>query len=367
MKRTYILILLLAFLLAITAVNAEENSTDVVQITDDDAMAVESDEKLGTTYFYDEETGDKYVDDTVDTYNVVKYYGDKSTKFRVEVYDNDYSPESGVYVQLGRDWDSLVEKRTDSNGVAVFPVNYKVGKHSVMTYIECEDYDDETPNYNYYLAKNTVTIKTTIPTKTVTKHINEKTKKFQIKFLNTKGKALAGKTVKVKVKGKTYSLKTNSKGIARIQVNFKKVGTYKMVAINPASGEKKTITVKITKKYKVRTVTAKVYNSKNLGLFSKKCTRLIKGDAVICFSEYAKNHQYPRGVNIEHWYVGNKNTGEDIEAHHTKLIKAKVFYKNSKGKVVTRTKKANKWGGFDSFSFVKGYTPYKAKVWYRDK
>ena len=46
MKRTYILILLLAFLLAITAVNAEENSTDVVQITDDDAMAVESDEKL---------------------------------------------------------------------------------------------------------------------------------------------------------------------------------------------------------------------------------------------------------------------------------------------------------------------------------
>lgn len=364
-NKKFLILILLVFLLAITAVNAQDNDTAVIASGDNDTVLESSqDEKLETTYFYDDDTGEEYVDDTVETHNVVKYYGDKSKKFKVTVYDQDYNLESGVYVQFGRDWDSLVEKRTNSNGVVSFPINYGVGKHSVMTYIECEDYDDGTPNFNYYIAHNTVTVKSTIPTKTVSKHINEKNKKFSIKFLNVKGKALKNKVVRIKVKGKTYKVKTNSKGIAKIKINSFKVGTHKITAINTASGEKKKIKVKILKKYKVRSVTFKVVKLKDGEYFSKKSTGLIKGDRILCFKKYKTRGQYPRGVNIEHWYCGKY---EDIEPHHTLLLKAKLYYKNSNGKVITKTKKANKWGGIDTFSFVKGYTPYKVKVWYRDK
>ena len=43
---------------------------------------------------------------------------------------------------------------------------------------------------------------------------------------------------------------------------------------------------------------------------------------------------------ITSWYIGSGLDG-DIEPHHTKLIKAKFFFKNKKGKVKTKTVKRN--------------------------
>lgn len=358
MKKGYILLICILCLLTVSAVNAQDNITNEISTSDDSPveLSTQDGEKLDKTYFYDVENDIRYADDTVETKNVVKYYGDKNTKFKIIVYDDDYNLESGVYVSFGKDWSSLVEKRTNSYGVVNFPINYKVGKHSVMTYIECEDSE------NYFLAHNTVTIKSTIPTKTIFKSVGDKNRKIEIKFLDTKGKALKNKVVKIKFNGKTYKAKTNSKGIAKIKIKKLNVGTYKLTAINPVSKEKRTVKLKI---YKTKTASAKVVNIKDGELFKTKCRYLEKGDAIICFKEYRKNVQYCRGINIDHWYAGSD--GEDIEPHHTQLLKAKVFYKNSKGKVITKTKKANKWGMIPCFEFVKGYNAYKVKVWYRNK
>ena len=51
--------------------------------------------------------------------------------------------------------------------------------------------------------------------------------KFTVKVLNIKGKAYAKQTVKIKFKGKTYKITTNSKGIATFKLSKNlKVGKY---------------------------------------------------------------------------------------------------------------------------------------------
>lgn len=264
MKKGYILLICLLCLLTVSAVNAQDDITNEISTSDDSPveLSTQDGEKLDKTYFYDVENDIRYADDTVETKNVVKYYGDKNTKFKIIVYDDDYNLESGVYVSFGKDWSSLVEKRTNSYGVVNFPINYKVGKHSVMTYIECEDSE------NYFLAHNTVTIKSTIPTKTIFKSVGDKNRKIEIKFLDTKGKVLKNKVVKIKFNGKTYKAKTNSKGIAKIKIKKLNVGTYKLTAINPVSKEKRTVKLKI---YKTKTASAKVVNIKDGELFKTKC------------------------------------------------------------------------------------------------
>ena len=52
---------------------------------------------------------------------------------------------------------------------------------------------------------------------------------------------------------------------------------------------------------------------------------------------------------------------------HTRLVKAKFYFKNKKtGKVITKTSTEVKYNEI-VVKPVKGYSPYKATVWYRDK
>ncbi len=82
-------------------------------------------------------------------------------------------------------------------------------------------------------------------------------------------------------------------------------------------------------------------------------------DRLLCYySTY--NGQYSKGVSVEASY-----NNDPISAKHTKLSKIKVYYKNKKGKVITRTKKASKY--WAHLGMVKGYSPYKVTVWYSYK
>ena len=286
MKKKYLFIIFIIFLLALTTANAETNDTapmesvddaptindEKLAVSEDNALSTNNadDEKLEESYFYDADMGEYIDDDTVITNDVVKYYGDTSKKFKVKVLDDDYYEMEGVYVSFGKDWDSLKEKRTNSYGNVYFQINYAVGTHYVMTYIECEN-DDGTTSSNYFIADNIVTIKSTIPTKTLSKYVNQKNKKFAIKFLTTKGKPLKNTKVKIKVKGKTYTVKTNSKGIVYIKINSFKVGKHTITAINPKSKEKRKITVTIKKKPKVVTLPAKYkWVTKKVGKYTIK-------------------------------------------------------------------------------------------------
>jgi hypothetical protein len=97
-------------------------------------------------------------------------------------------------------------------------------------------------------------------------------------------------------------------------------------------------------------------------MWATKAKIFKNGDAVVGYVEYNGNMQFDRGTGVTAWYVGSGYNG-DIEPHHTKLVKVKFFFKNKKGKVKTKTVKGQ--GGHISTKLIKGYTPYKATVWYK--
>lgn len=108
--------------------------------------------------------------------------------------------------------------------------------------------------------------------------------------------------------------------------------------------------------------TVKIYNFQPGVLWAPKALKLSNGDAIAGYVEYNGNMQFNKGTGVTAWYIGSGIDG-DIEPHHTKFIKAKFFFKNKKGKVKTKTVKGT--GAHISTQLIKGYTPYKATVWYK--
>lgn len=100
--------------------------------------------------------------------------------------------------------------------------------------------------------------------------------------------------------------------------------------------------------------TIKVGNYKDVG----------KGDRISTFN-VPKDAQYLKGVYAVIFYHG-KN-GDDFRPHTYVLSKIKVYYKNKKGKIVTRSSTAKNLSGLSILSTkqVSGYTPYKMDVSYR--
>ena len=112
---------------------------------------------------------------------------------------------------------------------------------------------------------------------------------------------------------------------------------------------------------KTSKTTVKIHNFKPGVLWAPKAVKLKNGDAIAGYVEYSGNMQFDRGTGVTAWYIGSGYNG-DIEPHHTKFVKVKFFFKNSKGKVKTKTVKGT--GAHISTKLINGYTPYKAKVWY---
>lgn len=140
---------------------------------------------------------------------------------------------------------------TGANGKLQLKIDLKPGTYKVV--VE----PGESKNYTAKQVSSKIVVKKA-PTKLTPKKLTSKkgvSKKFQIKVTNKKTKkVIAGVKVKVKVYTgktyKTYTLKTNSKGIAKLNVKSLKVGTHKVVVSSankycPASTAKSTI--KITK------------------------------------------------------------------------------------------------------------------------
>lgn len=87
-------------------------------------------------------------------------------------------------------------------------------------------------------------------------------------------------------------------------------------------------------------------------------------DRILTFYQ-PKDAQNVKGVYAAIFYHDNKK-GDDFRPHTYVLRKMTVYYKNKKGKVITRTAKATTISGLSMLSTKKisGYTPYKAKVTY---
>ena len=117
--------------------------------------------------------------------------------------------------------------KTDENGIAKFNVNVaKKGTYQITV-----SYLGNDKNNAVVAVKNVkVNVQATKATfKKATLKV-KKAKKVKFTLKDASGKAIKGKKITVKVNGKTFSAKTNAKGVASIKVKVAKKGKFTAVA-----------------------------------------------------------------------------------------------------------------------------------------
>lgn len=161
---------------------------------------------------------------------ITMYYGAGSV-YKVRAFDDDGKVAAGVKVKFTIGGKTYT-RTTDSSGYASFKITLQAGTYTI------------TAEYKGYKVSNKVVVKPTLilSTKTVKK---SKTFKYTVKLLNNKGKILKYKKVTVKFRGKTYTAKTNSKGIATFSIkSLSKTGKFTLTASYGSAKISKKITVK---------------------------------------------------------------------------------------------------------------------------
>lgn len=135
---------------------------------------------------------------------------------------------------------------TDANGVARLSVSYaSAGTHyATVSFIGDDDY-----GASIGTGKITINQKATALTAAKATLKVKKAKKIKV-TLKSAGKAVANKKVTIKVNGKTFSAKTNAKGVATIKVKVTKKGKFNAKVSFAGDGAYKaaTKTVKLTVK-----------------------------------------------------------------------------------------------------------------------
>ena len=136
---------------------------------------------------------------------------------------------------------------TDKNGVAKVTVNYaKAGTYYYsLSFLGDNDYKASLKPVKVTVNKQAT--KATFAKKTFKV---KATKKISFTLKDSKGKAIAKKKITFKVNGKTYTAKTNSKGVATVKIVIKKKGKFTATAkfagdtTYKAVSKKATITIK---------------------------------------------------------------------------------------------------------------------------
>lgn len=176
---------------------------------------------------------------------LVKVYG-KGDKLVVTLKDTNGNiiPNSELSVELNGKTTILI---TDSKGRDSMNVNLAPG-----TYYAHISFEDN----GYYTSGHTtvkVTVKKATPKLTAKKttfKLKAKSKKYIVTLKNNLKKAMKNVKVTVKVKGKTYTAKTNSKGKATFKLKLTKKGTFKATVTYKGNKYYNKVTKKVNIKVK---------------------------------------------------------------------------------------------------------------------
>ena len=156
-------------------------------------------------------------------------YGDKEP-FNLKVVDDYGAVGSEIEVVLKINGKSYTIK-SDENGHVSKIFSLAPGKYNIYTTCDGKN------------LKNTITVKNVLKAKNISKKKSRKIT-YSVALKTFKGKSIVGKTITFKIKGKTYSAKTNKQGISKVTFKNLKVGKYLIVIKYLESQVKKTLKVR---------------------------------------------------------------------------------------------------------------------------
>ena len=236
-----LLLIFITLALSITAVSATDNITDVISDGDDEIMAQEvpiteeiiseeaQEEPVQSTVQNEPVSANESSEEPVKTTSKittsnVKGYTTFTSTLKIKLTSNNTALSSKpIKIVLNG---VTYNKNTDKNGEVSLNVNLKKGTYTAQ--ITYEGDNQTTPAS----ASSRITINEAVKTKLKQgdKDINYRQGSkclFYVKLVNSKGKAIKNQYVTIKVNGKTYKVKTNKYGNAKIFLKLKK-GTYKV-------------------------------------------------------------------------------------------------------------------------------------------
>ena len=155
---------------------------------------------------------------TISASNIKKVVGD-SKKFTANFLKSDGKALANTYIKF-KIKGKVYKVKTNAKGQASLPLKkFKKGTYKVICYNK--DGFSKTFSIKVY---NKVSTKFTTQSYTFLK---SDSKKIKVTLSNSLGYALtSGKIIKIRINGKTYSKKTNSKGVAYLKLTSLKKGVY---------------------------------------------------------------------------------------------------------------------------------------------
>ena len=237
-KKISLVLMTLVFMLSVSAVAASDsNSTDDIIAGEVDEEPPSGDEGILSANEIAAGSADGFY--SLSGSDISMYYkGGASYQVTLSNGDKKVS-DANVTLVLN---EVTYQKTTDSNGQVTLPIDLNPNTYEVSV------------SYANATVKNKIKVLPVITAKDVTVTYKSSAK-YTATFLDSYGNALKNTNVKFILKGKTYSAKTNSKGVASLSLNLK-VGNYVVYAVHP-NGYK--ISNKITVKSSIASSDLKKY------------------------------------------------------------------------------------------------------------
>ena len=232
------------FFCLICAVSAANNENETIKSIDSTQnLSKLSVEKISETLEANSQEVETLKATSVKKENVIlkapdiKMHYKDGSKFTATLKDKNKKaiPKAKIKIIIGG---KSYNKVTDSKGKCLINLNLNSGTYTVLTSFA------GTNKYNSQSLKSTVTVKSTIKCSDFSKYYKN-TASYYSTFYTQKGKLLKNTPIKFKLNSKTYSVKTNAKGIGKLAVDLKP-GKYSISSVNTNTSESvsKTITIK---------------------------------------------------------------------------------------------------------------------------